>query len=121
MTLTLTRDDFAHMTRLRAVKLNRWQVVCSCGWESQPAVFNTALPRQCPNAGQPVPPKAEDWYPGTLGTHYAGQPLEPVTPESIAAAKADRDRERRAAEQELGIRILEDGTIIHPPTRQRVH
>ena len=115
MTIELRRDDFAHMTRRRQLSDGRWQTVCACGWLSRPEAHPDLLGWTCPERSLAA------WYPGTVGTHYAGKPLEPVTPESIAAAKAARDRERRQAEQELGIRILEDGTIIHPPpTHPRV-
>ena len=36
----------------------------------------------------------------------------PVTPASLARAKAERDAERREIEEKAGVRILEDGTAI---------
>ena len=128
MTLTLTRDDFAHMTRRRQLQDGRWQTVCACGWLSRPEAHPDLLGWNCPQKaisasqghdlgrGEAQPtPVPSNWYPGTLGTHYAGQPLD-VTPESIADAKAARDRERRELERQTGVTILEDGTIVWPPT-----
>ena len=54
-----------------------------------------------------------------MTTTTGHQPPEPVTPETIAAAKAQRDAERRALERLTGVTVLEDGTIIHPPPDRR--
>lgn len=122
MTLTLTRDDFAHMTRLIQV-FGWWVMKCACGHMSKPTenphVLTGFTGWTCPHRGQPISPKAEDWYPSTVGTHYAGRPVfnQPVTPESIAEAKASRDAERRDCERLTGCCILEDGTVIHPSTQ----
>mgnify|MGYP001563333260 FL=1 len=118
MTLTLTREDFAHTTRQAHTLHGLCVTICTCGWESEPCPSFAHLPRVCPYRGQPVPPKAEDWYPPKTGTHDAGRLCgfdPPVTTESIAEAKAHRDAERRELERMVpGIRILEDGTVIHP-------
>ena len=115
MTLTLTRNDFAHMTRQRMLQDGRWQTVCACGWLSAPAAHPDlwVCPRR--QTGQSAPASAS--------SHSHDQTLDayPVTPESIAAAKAHRDAERRELERMVpGIRILEDGTIIYPSTHPTI-
>lgn len=39
-----------------------------------------------------------------------------ATHDSIAAARADRDRERREIERTTGVQIREDGTVVLPVT-----
>ena len=77
MTLELTREDFAHMPRLRLDPLG-WVRACPCGWISEPAAEVEDLPIICPRRGQPVSPKAEDWFPPTVGTHFAGRRIEQI-------------------------------------------
>lgn len=42
--------------------------------------------------------------------------IDPVTPDSIARAKADCERERAEIERETGIRVQGDGTTLCPVT-----
>lgn len=42
--------------------------------------------------------------------------IDPVTPASIARAKADCEREREEIERETGIRVQGDGTTLCPVT-----
>ena len=110
MTIELTRDDFAHMTRRRQLQDGRWQTVCACGWLSRPEAHPDLLGWNCPQK----PASASQG-------HDRSRVEAQVTPESIAAAKAARDRQRRELEAaNPGLRVLEDGTIIHPPKNQRV-
>ena len=104
MTIELTRDDFAHMTRRRQLQDGRWQTVCACGWLSRPEAHPDLLGWNCPQK------------PASASQGHERRHVGPATPESIAAAKADRDRQWRELEAaNPGLRVLEDGTIIHPP------
>ena len=116
MTIELTREHFAHLLRKRRLyDGTSWETVCTCGWLSKPWAAGDQHYDVCPHSGEPIAPKAEDWFPPTVGTHYAGQRIDPpVTTESIALAKAQRDQERLACERLTGVRILEDDTVVHP-------
>ena len=102
MTLTLTREDFAHMTRRRQRENGQWETVCSCGWTSEAAGHPDLLGYVC---GQR---RRELLYGPT------------VTPESLAAVRATVIMERRECERLTGCRILEDGMVIHPSNHKEI-
>ena len=94
MTLALTRDDFAHMTRRRQQEDGLWATECACGWTSAPAAHPDLLGHVCDMR------RREILYGPT------------VTPESLAAVRATVILERRECERLTGVRILDDGTVI---------